>query len=454
MGTVKKHAALIAGTHSGAGKTTWTLALSLLAKSKGLTVQPFKAGPDYIDIGFHNAVSSRVSRNLDLFLLSENSIQESFRKNSADADFSVVEGVMGLFDGEDFKGKSSSAEIAKRLGIPVFLIIDGSGMAASAAAIVMGFKTLDPEVRLAGVFFNRVNHESHYQHLKQAVEYRTQVPCFGYLPLETSIAIPERHLGLTSPLELSGLEKRLEKVRELASPLIDWAGFWNACEFSTEEFPKNQTPQSFSRPFHIAVAKDNAFSFYYEDNFDFLKEAGAKISFFSPLNDAQIPRADLVYFGGGFPEVYTKTLSSNTEMLSAVRNYYRSGGWIYAECGGLMYLSHAFCSAEGLEFPLTGLIPGKTRMTNRLQHFGYHEIQAAPENFLFSPGEKGRSHEYHYSVWDEEGKHAPAYIIGERKEGYVGERIVASYQHLHFGTISGFAGSLIHRIVKERNFVC
>lgn len=462
MGTLIKHSAMIAGTHSGAGKTTFTLALGALARLKGLEVQPFKAGPDYIDTAFHGQISGRPSRNLDLFLLSEETVRRTFFRASAGVDIALLEGVMGLFDGQDFKGKASSAEIAKLLGVPVFLVVDGSGMAASAAATVLGFQKLDPQVKLAGVFFNRVNSEGHYQYLKQAVEARTSVPCLGYLPFDAEISIPERHLGLKTAVEIPDLKKNIAKMADLLETRIDWHRFWalsgvsftNSDAALIAEKPVSSAPYSFARPFKIAVARDEAFSFYYEDNLDLLKEAGARLAFFSPLRDTELPQADLLYIGGGFPELYVESLAANIPMLSEIRNFYNAGGWIYAECGGLMYLSKAFCDASGRELPMLGLMPGKTRMAKTLQHFGYHEMTAAKDHFFFQEGEKVSAHEFHYSVWDEEGKHAPAYMMGERQEGYTAPRLVATYQHLHFGSVPGLAGSLIHHIVKERNFVC
>lgn len=446
---------MIAGTHSGVGKTTVMLGLAAALKAKGHTVQPFKGGPDYIDTGFHHlAAGDRRCRNLDLFLLSPETAQQTFESSSQGADVALVEGMMGLYDGKNAAGEGSSAEITKLLNLPVILVVDGSGMAASAAAMVLGYKQLDPQVRIAGVIFNRVNYEGHYQYLKDAVEYKTEIPCLGFLPAREEIKIPERHLGLTVAGEMNGVNDKIQNIAKLLEARLDWDAFWRVSQYGLPVITAEPAAQSFSRPFRIAVARDEAFSFYYEDNFDLLKEAGARLSFFSPLKDEEIPQADLIYFGGGFPELYAEKLSENKEMISRIRHFYHDGGWIYAECGGLMYLCESFLSADGREFPMAGLVPGKTRMTERLQNFGYKELTAASGNFLFSEGAKARSHEFHHSVWEDEGKHAPAYILGERREGFTAPRLVASYQHLHFASVLGLAGSLIHHIVKERNFVC
>lgn len=449
------YACMIAGTHSGAGKTTVMAALAAMARQKGLTVQPFKGGPDYIDPGYHEKASGRKCRNLDLFLLSQDYVRECWARNVQDVSLGLVEGMMGLYDGKGAAGEGSSAQIAKLLNLPVILVMDGAGLANSAAAMVLGFQKFDPETRLAGVIFNRVKHEGHFQYLKNAVESKTGIPCLGFLPPEEAVAVPERHLGLTTVVESHAVEEKIAKAAALLEKHFDWEAFLKAVPAARPAYRAEERAQKFSRPFRIAVARDEAFSFYYEDNLDLLQDAGAQLLFFSPLRDSEMPEADLLYMGGGFPELYAARLSENRDMLFSIKNFYHNGGWIYAECGGLMYLSEAFCDATGREFPLAGLVPGKTRMTGRLQNFGYHEIAAAPpHNFLFQPGFITRAHEFHQSVWDEEGKHPAAYVLGERREGFTAPRFVATYQHLHFGAVPGIAASLIHTIEKERNFVC
>lgn len=445
-------------------------AIEALARLKGLTVQPFKGGPDYIDSGYHHIASERKCRNLDLFLLSPEFVKQSFAKNSQNADLALIEGMMGLFDGKNAEGEGSSAEIAKLLKIPVVLIVDGSGLAGSAAAIVLGFQTMDPQIRLAGVIFNRVNHDNHYQYLKRAVESKTSVPCLGFLPNEKSIEIPERHLGLTTARENEATAEKILKTANLFQTHFDWETFLkvtNLTRYHEELFDRHpersegsqgklrdeesnmQILCSAKQPFRIAqndkglktpvfrigVARDHAFSFYYEDNFDLLEETGAELCFFSPLSDQKLPEdLDMLYFGGGFPELHVKHLSANQAMIESVRAYYHAGGKIYAECGGLMFLAEFFCDAEGRKHVLTGIVPGKIHMTERLQKFGYKELETMNDTFLFPKGKKIRSHEFHYSVWDGEGKYTPAYRIGDRTEGFATDRLIASYQHLHFGS--------------------
>ncbi len=454
---------MIAGTHSSVGKTTWFLALMSLAQQNKFCVQPFKVGPDYIDPTFHHQIShSRKSRNLDLFLLSQGQVQTSFQRNTQEVDFALVEGMMGLFDGKaSTTAEGSSAEVAKILGLPVFLVIDGSGLATSAAALVLGFQTFDPELNLAGVLMNRINSETHYQWLRHAIEARTGVPCLGYLPSEASLRIPERHLGLTTAAESEGTFEKIQRACELLKSHFDWNRFLEISKSSRPAAkvrvensssgngggPRRQSPPPRCR---IGIAYDVAFSFYYEDNFDCLKEAGAEILFFSPVEDKGLPEGlDLLYFGGGFPEIYAAKLAQNQSMIAAVRQFYRQGGFIYAECGGFIYLTEGFHS-EKETYPLAGLIPGRIEMTHRLQHFGYHELEAVSDTFLFPSGKRLRSHEFHYSIWHPEGSFRAAYRIGDRTEGFVAGRLLASYQHLHFGSDPEIAKAMIERREKAK----
>ncbi len=447
---------VIAGTHSGVGKTTWSLALMDLAQRKGWTVQPFKVGPDYIDPAFHHEICApRKSRNLDLFLLSESYVKECFARHCKNADIAIVEGVMGLFDGKAAKGPSgSTAEMAKLLRLPVFLVIDGSGMATSAAALVLGFRDFDPELKLAGVLVNRVNSESHFNWLKKAIEEKTGVPCLGYLPREDSIKIPERHLGLTTALEATDKIQKVEKAAAFLETRLDWNAFVAACRMDrlrthsllhSSEFDKK------SSAIKVGVAYDAAFSFYYEDNFDLLRQAGAELVFFSPLADARLPAdLDLIYLGGGFPEIHAFALSQNEPMRRAIRQFYVEGGTLYAECGGLIYLSEGFIDKER-ECPFVGLIPGKVRMTSALQHFGYKEFKTRVSTFLFPADKTLRSHEFHHSIWEQEGPPAAVYEMADgRQEGFAAERLLASYQHLHFGSDPSIVEDLMTHLSERR----
>ena len=463
------HAALIAGTHSSVGKTTWSLALMALARKKGLAVQPFKAGPDYIDPGFHHQVCfPRRSRNLDLFLLSKEKVKEIYSKHSFDTQLSIVEGVMGLYDGKGVDHEASSAHLAKILGLPVLLVFDGSGMAGgSAAALVLGFQKFDPELNLAGVLVNRVR-QVHFNLIKQAVESSTGVACLGFLPHEDEFSIPERHLGLVTAGEAGDWKAKIGRAASFLEKGFNWEGFIQVSSVTspvdlgqrTFPFDENSSPPPSSSPprrgrgkgegVKIGVAYDAAFSFYYEDNLDLLREK-AEVVFFSPLQDAVLPEGlSLLYLGGGFPEVYAPQLATNKSMIKSIRDFYASGGFIYGECGGLIYLAEAFCDSSGKEYPLLKLLPGRISMTDRLQNFGYQEIKTHTDTFVFSKNTALRSHEFHYSVWDQEGKSPAAYQLGDRLEGFASERIFVSYQHLHFGSGCGLLNRLFENLEQGK----
>lgn len=450
-------ACVITGTHSSVGKTTWTLGLMMLARRKNLTVQPFKVGPDYIDPGYHHLICRpRYSRNLDLFLLSHATVEDLFTRHVKGAEVAIVEGVMGLFDGKDPLGEvGSTAQLAKLLRLPILLVVDGSGMAGSAAAVVMGFQKLDPLISLAGVLVNRVAGEGHFQWLRQAIEKRTGVPCLGYLPCDEKFVIPERYLGLRPAGEGEGDLERISAVTDFLEQHFDWDRFWERTGWREEgdrpqkrPWPWRRNSMGEHRPL-VGIAYDPAFSFYYRDSLDLLEEAGARLAFFSPLHDTAVPEgADLLYFGGGFPERYASTLAANESMRQALQRYYAAGGHIYAECGGLLYLAEVFVEPEGRSLPMVGLVPGRVRMTDRLQNFGYHECTAEEGTFLFSRGQLLRSHEFHYSVWDGEGKHRSVYRIGDRREGFLGDRLIATYQHLHFASDPQVVARMVTRLKK------
>lgn len=451
----KRNGFLIAGTHSGVGKTTVTLALLEALTRRGMKVQPFKVGPDYLDPTFHRGVTGRPSRNLDGWMMGRSEVLKSVTRASSDADLSVIEGVMGLFDG--LRGRSeegSSAQIAKWLSIPVIVVIDAGGLARTAAAIVRGCQALDPELKIGGVIFNRIGSKNHLDILKEAVESACAVPVFGGLPKEEGIALPERHLGLVHAAEslTPAIRGRLAETAET---------YLNLDAIVKMEYPvvvgaqhavplQGRIQDSPLQPVRcrIGVALDAAFHFYYQDNLDLLEGGGAELVFFSPLNEMEIP-ADLdgLYFGGGYPEVYAERLSKNESMIGSIRKFAAGGGPIYAECGGLMYLAHSIETVEGRSFSMVGLLPGRIRMGKKLKALGYREVEAQEECLLLEEGEKARGHEFHYSEWMEDaprdsvcGFRKPYHLFrgGEhserREEGFCHDHLLASYVHLHFAS--------------------
>ena len=456
---------VIAGTHSGCGKTTVTLGIMAALRKKGLAVQPFKAGPDFIDAGLHRIVADRPSRNLDLWMCGRDYVTRCFRRHAADADISVIEGVMGMYDGD-----RSTASLASLLEAPVVLVVDAYGMAESAGAVVQGYtefgvrsSRLDrdgspcgvtcEENRFAGVLFNRVASESHYKRLKDSVR---AVPVLGYLPRELDFEIPHRHLGLTTAEENPLAGANIDRLADAILKHIDIDIVYESATLDTGAWDRQPKKQSALRTphsaFRIAVAYDKAFSFYYEDNLDLLRDAGAEIVRFSPLADRAIPgAAEAVYIGGGYPELHAAALSANSSMRESVRAWVDAGKPLYAECGGLMYLSRGIRDFDNTLFAMAGVFPFETRMTKK-PRLGYREIVLNADCILGNTGEKFRGHEFHYSEIDEmqvrsaecgvRNEHQTDMIYAVRdgqgrekgREGFRYKNTLASYAHVHFGS--------------------
>lgn len=436
---------VLAGTGSGAGKTTVTLGLMAAFARRGVAVQGFKCGPDYIDPTYHTAVTGKPSRNLDSWMLPKDTLKEIYVRAARSAELSIIEGVMGMFDGRDpTSNVGSTAEIAMLLEAPVILVVNCAGTARSAAAIVKGFQLLDPAVRVAGVIANRVSGERHAGLIRQAVEQECGIPVVGWLPKESGIEVPERHLGLVPSVERGELQPLFDKLGELAESHIDLDRLWQLAEGPRLQMPErvfaNRSAAAGS-PVTIAVARDSAFHFYYPENLELLIACGAELSFFSPLADEPVPEsADGLYIGGGFPEEFAAALAGNHRSLQSVRHAIVSGLPTLAECGGYMYLTEAIETTEGSAYPMVGLIPGSVRMQRRLGSFGYREVWGEPGNFLLSAAEAAKGHEFHYSVYMPQpgADVAPAYRTkgrsGEAKEGFAAPNLCAGYTHLHFGS--------------------
>ncbi len=433
---------VIAGTHSGVGKTTVTLAVMAGLKGRGLVVQPFKAGPDFIDPGHHQMVTGRYSRNLDGWMLGETVNRDTFARASADADVSIIEGMMGLFDGSSpVHEKGSTAELAKHLNAPVLLVIDGSAMARSAAAMALGYAKFDSDLRVRAVLFNRVSSEGHYRLLRDAVEAETDLTVVGYLRPDAEVTIPDRHLGLRTAIE-QGQTDLYARLGRAAADTIDLERV-EALARSANDFADDlPRPISAGRmsSVRIGVAYDAAFCFYYQDNLELLESAGAEIVRFSPLRDGDLPIADLLYFGGGYPELYGEALAGNRSMRKAVRQYAERDGAIYAECGGLMYLTQAIRDSDGRRHEMVGVFPAEAVMRNTGMTLGYRSVQVTRPCLLGGAGASLRGHEFHYSVLEPKGQLHYACTLSDVQGKLVGEdglmvgNTVALYSHLHFAS--------------------
>lgn len=436
----RQHAFVLAGTGSGCGKTTVTLGLLKLLQQRGLRVQPYKVGPDYLDTGWHTALCGVPSRNLDSFMLPPAILNALFCEHMQQADIAVIEGVMGLYDGYGTDPNyCSSAAMAKQLGCPVILLVDGKAVSTSIAATVMGFQHFDPSLNIAGVIVNRVNSDSHFQLLKSAIERYCNLPVLGYVPRAEGVSLPERHLGLVTAREstldsqpwldfAAGLERTLDIDRLLAlSELAELpAGEWPAAPLHGDGLT-------------LALADDEAFNFYYPDNLALLERAGVTIVRFSPLHDSVLPDCQMLWLGGGYPELHARALAANTPMLEQLRAAHRRGVAIYAECGGLMYLGSTLEDAQGDIHAMADILPGASKMGKRLTRFGYCEAQAERQTLLAAPGERLRGHEFHYSDFSAQlpatmacRKTRDGAVLQQWQGGWQVGNTFASYLHLHF----------------------
>jgi len=444
---------VIAGTHSGVGKTTVTLALLAALRRLRLKVQPFKVGPDFIDPGLHREIAGTPSYNLDGWMLSRQYNLQCFAEHCQGKNVAVVEGVMGLFDGyEGDSERGSTAEMAKWLGLPIVLVVDASAMARSAAAMVLGYLRFDPKLNVIGVIFNRIGGEGHLRYLEEAIASLPKIEFLGGLPHDERIKIPERHLGLMTAEEgllgatfnhrlAAWVERHLDIARLLRKSRVAF------------QAPKisDRVEKARKKPVTIAVAQDRAFCFYYPDNLSLLRAAGARLVPFSPIGDRAVPpNVDGLYLGGGYPELYAQELSQNRSMRQAILRFIESGGLSYAECGGFMYLTEALIDHSGRRFPMAGVYPAKTRMLPRLKALGYREVKITDGSF-FASGMRARGHEFHYSELDGnlDSKHGikKVYQVSAKgknaAEGFLYKNCLASYVHLHFGSNPAIARRLV-----------
>ncbi len=446
---------MLAGVSSGVGKTTLTAGLLASFRRRGLDVRPFKAGPDYLDPTYHALAAGRPAQNLDTWLTPHDRLRAAFAAATAGGDLAIVEGVMGLYDGVEYLGEAgSSAELAKLLGLPTILVVDVRAQARSAAATVLGFQRLDPAVPLVGVIVNRVGGAAHRAGVKEAIEAVTGLPVLGGLP-RLPDAIPERHLGLVHAGEAgAAAEGRIAAIADAVEDACDLDAILALARGAAPLGPGVAPPPLVAPPGPsptIAYARDEAFSFYYGENLDLLRRAGAEVVPFSPLRDAALPPGTAaLYLGGGYPELHAARLAANAPMLAAIRAALAAGLPCYAECGGLMYLTAGLTDRDGEEHALVGALPGRAIMRAQRSHLGYVTIRALVDTPLLRAGEALRGHEFHYSTWEDVPVDLPhAYAAqsrrggAERLEGYASANLLASYVHLHFWSEPALAGRFV-----------
>ncbi|BHH83700.1 cobyrinate a,c-diamide synthase [Desulforhopalus sp. 52FAK] len=430
--TNKIPACVISGTSSGSGKTTVTLGLMAAFKQMGLRVQPFKCGPDFIDPGLHELVTGVKSRNLDLWMSGEEHTRKCFSTNIQDADIAVIEGVMGMFDG----GISSSGELSRTLGIANILVLDVRSMADSAAAIVKGFETYKEGADIKGVILNNVASERHLQLVTDAIKKNCKAEILGYLPRNLEFSIPSRHLGLLTGDEAPISYKNIAVLAQTIQHHIDLDRLMELCSTFAPIQNKTKTAVEPKEPCRIAVARDKAFCFYYEDNFDIFKEHGAELVFFSPLTDKKLPEnINGIYLGGGYPELYAMELSENSSMLENVRTWIENDGAVYAECGGFMYLTKGIVDHDGNQHSLVGAFPVLSAMQSKRASLGYREVITQAPSCFGPKNTTLRGHEFHYSNIEEMDSSIPRIyqVNNGAQEGYNYRRVLGGYMHLHFG---------------------
>ncbi|MBD1913315.1 MULTISPECIES: cobyrinate a,c-diamide synthase [unclassified Leptolyngbya] len=433
-------ALIIAGERSGVGKTTITLAMLAYLRQKGVNVQSFKVGPDYIDPMFHRWITGRPCYNLDPVLASESYVQGSFAQHSTTAEATLVEGVMGLFDGASGTDDvASTAHIARLLHVPVLLVLDCARLSRSVAAIAHGYRSFDSRIQIAGVILNRVGSDRHLTLLKEALE-GLQLPILGVLHRHNQITIPDRHLGLVPTGELEQMGELCENLAAIAHESFDWEQLLpllsNTSGRSRESSP--QTPKAAVGSVAIAIARDAAFNFYYPDNLECLASLGAELHFWSPLQDMELPpHISGLYFGGGFPEVFAEALAENRTAQQSVKSAIAHGMPVYGECGGLMYLSQAITDFEGKRWPMVGALPTETRMGTRLT-LGYRRAIAQQDSPLVQAETEVWGHEFHRSSLTGLPE-APLYQMQRFDgkalggEGWRSPTLHASYLHMHWG---------------------
>ncbi len=449
---------VISGTHTSVGKSSITMGLMRCLRNRGHSVKPFKAGPDYIDPSHHRAASGKPSYNLDSWMCTQEYIKNLFFDTVCEGDICVVEGVMGLFDGaHSTKATGSTAEIAHLLGMPVLLVIDGSMMARSVAALVQGFTRFDERLNVIGVVANRVNSPGHGKILREAIEHYTSAKFLGYLPRQEELTVPDRHLGLAMSHEqepqiydkwASHIEQHLDVAGLLKSlPLIKINEPLSAPS-SSRRWKKSIEP----KPFSVAIARDEAFQFLYQDTLDLIHHHGGTIQYFSPLRDSDLPdNIDWIYIPGGYPELHAKQLSENERILQAVNSFAESGKLIVGECGGLMYLGNSLSDKEGNSYGMAGVFDFATTMQGKRLTLGYREL-TFPQPDNDSPPLGLRGHEFHYSKFEYNNEvplmaHRMDGKDLDRPDGYREKNSFAFYSHIYWGSSSEWWDYLLNKFI-------
>jgi cobyrinic acid a,c-diamide synthase len=442
---------VLAGTGSAVGKTTISTGI-MKALSEETKIQPFKVGPDYIDPTYHTLATGNRSRNLDSFFMSDGQIREAFERaiSITDSKMGIIEGVRGLYEGISPTGDvGNTASVAKALNSPVILILNARSLVKSAAAVVLGFKSLDPEIEIEGVILNQVKNQRHYLKAKEAVEKLTDTQVIGGIPRSDSLTVEQRHLGLVPAIERENLLGFIEKWGQVVSENIDLDALKDIMK-SARKIPAEREElwkKENTKRVKIGVAQDEIFTFYYQENLEALEDNHAQIVPFSPYHDEQLPDVDALYIGGGYPEIFSKELEKNYSMRNSIKKFHLDERPIYGECGGLMYLTR---SIDGHQ--MCDVFPYPSLMTDKVQGLSYVISEAQEDNIISENGDVYRGHEFHYSKVDIGANKtiSPKFAfkilrgrgIIDSKDGLMSKNTVASYVHTHVAACPGFASNL------------
>lgn len=437
---------VLTGTGSGVGKTTIATGI-MKALSDEHKIQPFKVGPDYIDPSYHNCATGVSSRNLDSFFMSDGQIRQSFKNGmtSSHADYGIIEGVRGLYEGiSPTNDIGSTSSIAKALNSPVILIINSRSLVRSAAAMTLGFKALDSRIDIEGVILNNVKSQKHYLKTKEAVEKLANTRVLGGIERDNSISMEQRHLGLIPAVEQERISGLVEKWGELIRENIDLDALMEIMDNSNpiiNEYEPIWSPNKTKHKTRIAVPFDEAFNFYYKENLEALEYNNAKIEYFSPIHDEQLPSVDALYIGGGYPEIFKKELSKNTTMLESIKEFSQDNHPIYAECGGLMYLCKTIES-----LPMVDVFPYHSMLTKRVQGLSYTIAHVQRDNPILKKNTTYHGHEFHYSKVEYTGSNSNDFAFSMRRgvgitgkyDGLLKNNTLASYIHTHTACLPDF----------------
>lgn len=465
---------VIAGLKGGSGKTILTVGLIASYRQKGITVMPFKKGPDYIDAGWLSCAAGNLCYNLDAFLIGEEKILSSFKEHAKGVQCAVIEGNRGLFDGMDFEGRYSTAELAKSLSAPVILIIDCTKMTRTTAVIAEGIYKFDPALKISGVVLNQIANARHESVIRKSFEKYCQIPVLGAIPRFSKEFFPERHMGLTPYHEHEEVEESVSAVAGVVKQHLDLDALWKIAheapplKVSLESenppsppFTKGEMGGLINSSLKIGVIKDSAFQFYYPENLEELQKNGAELVEISALKEKELPLIDALYIGGGFPETNAIALAENIDFRRNLKKAVEDGLPVYAECGGLMYLGESLVLGDRT-YPMAGVFPVQFCLEKASQAHGYTIVEVSRSNPYYSQGAVLRGHEFHYSrvLTIDLGKKDDIYFafrmkrgkgIVDKMDGLCYKNVLATYTHLHALGAEEWVGGLIHRAVYYKN---